>query len=354
MRLIDEEMPPRRGVIHSAMIIDDAIATGLTRERIRNVLAPKMAGAWNLHLATKDRPLDFFVVYSSAAAVIGNEGQSAYGAANLFLDGLAHYRRARGLPATSVAWGAIGDVGYLADRAVVRKALAERFGVNAMPAAKALERLDRAIQDGDPYIILAEMNWSRLFRTDHIAALRRFTDLKAEVELGGPEDAEAGLEDLRALIANLPRAEAVAIVQQSLVRQIAQVLRIPPGKLDAERSLLELGMDSLMVVEMQMAVEKNLGVGLSTAELIDKPTIAALSARLTDRLLGADAPAAGAPPAGAPAAPANGAAPAKAGAERKENGVESLDAMSDENVYELVARLADATPEPPKQPVKTA
>ncbi len=356
MRIIDEEMPPLRGVIHAAMVIDDAIATGLTRERIRNVLAPKMVGAWNLHLATKDRPLDFFVVYSSAAAVIGNEGQSAYGAANLFLDGLAHYRRARGLPAISVAWGAIGDVGYLADRAIVRKALAERFGVNAMPAAKALERLDRAIQDGDPYIILAEMNWSRLFRADHIAALRRFTDLKAEVELGGPEDAEGGLEDLRALIANLPRAEAVAIVQQSLVRQIAQVLRIPPGKLDAERSLLELGMDSLMVVEMQMAVEKNLGVGLSTAELIDKPTIAALAARLTDRLLGADAPAAGAPPAGAPAAPANGAAtvPANAGANGKENGLESLDAMSDENVYELVARLADAAPEPPKQPVKTA
>ncbi len=225
-----------------------------------------------------------------------------------------------------------------------------------MPAAKALERLDRAIQDGDPYVVLAEMNWGRLFRVEHIASLRRFTDLKAEVELGGPEDAEAGLEDLRALIANLPRAEAVAIVQQSLVRQIAQVLRIPPGKLDAERSLLELGMDSLMVVEMQMAVEKNLGVGLSTAELIDKPTIAALAARLTDRLLGAGAAASGAPPAGAPAAPANDGAspPVSAGAEGKKDDLGSLDAMSDENVYELVARLADATLEPPKQPVKSA
>ena len=113
-------------------------------------------------------------------------------------------------------------------------------------------------------------------------------------------------------------------------------------------------MDSLMVVEMQMAVEKNLGVGLSTAELIDKPTIAALAARLTDRILGATA--AGAAPAGAPAAPANEGAspPVGPGAEGKENGLGSLDAMSDENVYELVARLADATPEPPKQPVKSA
>lgn len=354
MRIIDEEMPPLRGVIHAAMVIDDAISTSLTRERIRNVLAPKTVAAWNLHLATKDRPLDFFVLYSSAAAVIGNEGQASYGAANLFLDGLAQYRRARGLPATAVAWGAIGDVGYLKDRPVVRKALAERFGVNAMPAAKALDRLDRAIQDGAPFVVLAEMNWGRLLRVDRIAAIRRFSELKSEVELVGPEDGEGGFEDLRALIANLPRPEAIALVQQGLARQIAQVLRIPPAKLDAERSLLELGMDSLMVVEMQMAVEKNLGVNLSTAELIDKPTIAALAARLTDRLLNAEgAPAA--PPAAAAPAPANGAsnggaAPAP---ERADNGAESLDSMSDENVYDLVARLADTPPVSQKQPVKT-
>jgi acyl carrier protein len=134
------------------------------------------------------------------------------------------------------------------------------------------------------------------------------------------------------------------------------VLRIPPAKLDAERSLLELGMDSLMVVEMQMAVEKNLGVTLSTAELIDKPTIAALAARLTDRLLGAEAASGHTPRAGATPAPAAGTAgiPAAEAPGRQGNGLEGLDTMSDESVYDLVSRLADAPPEPPKQPVKTA
>src|SRR5262249_8201243 len=117
-------MPPLRGVIHAAMVLDDATLPRLTPERFEAVLAPKAVGGWNLLRLTLDDPLDHFVFFSSAAAVIGNRGQGNYVAANLFLDALARHRRALGLPGLSVNWTAVADVGYVAQHPEVRDHLA--------------------------------------------------------------------------------------------------------------------------------------------------------------------------------------------------------------------------------------
>src|SRR5262249_28336122 len=103
-----------RGVVHAAGVLDDGLLLHQELARFERVLAPKVAGAWNLHLATRDEPLDFFVLYSSAAALVGAEGQASYVAANSFLDALAHHRRGLGLPAVSIDWGLFAGVGLAA------------------------------------------------------------------------------------------------------------------------------------------------------------------------------------------------------------------------------------------------
>src|SRR5581483_10206545 len=107
-------MPPLRGLIHGAMVLDDGLINGLTAERLKTVMAPKILGALNLDAATQDMTLDFFVMLSSVSSLVGNMGQANYAAANAFLDGFAEYRRRRGLPATTINWGALAEVGVAA------------------------------------------------------------------------------------------------------------------------------------------------------------------------------------------------------------------------------------------------
>ena len=111
---IARDMPPLRGVVHSAMVIDDGLIRDMSTAQIHGVMAPKVLGAQHLHELTRDLPLDFFVLYSSATTLFGNPGQGNYVAANAALEALARARRAAGLPATCIRWGAIDDVGYLA------------------------------------------------------------------------------------------------------------------------------------------------------------------------------------------------------------------------------------------------
>ena len=126
---IRRDMPALKGIVHCAAAIEDASLVNMTEDSFYRVLRPKIAGAWNLHRQTLDRDLRFFVMYSSATTLFGNEGQANYVAANLYLEALAAHRRGLGLPALAVAWGAIGEVGHLARNPAVARLLSERLGV---------------------------------------------------------------------------------------------------------------------------------------------------------------------------------------------------------------------------------
>src|SRR5262249_20304001 len=112
-RCIDADCLPLAGVLHAAMVLEDSLLTNLDDDLMTRILAPKVSGAWNLHLATRERSLDQFILFSSLSSVIGHSGQGNYASANTFLDQLAHYRRTLGLPATAINWGYLGDVGIL-------------------------------------------------------------------------------------------------------------------------------------------------------------------------------------------------------------------------------------------------
>ncbi|MCG6863683.1 MAG: SDR family NAD(P)-dependent oxidoreductase, partial [Chromatiaceae bacterium] len=140
---LTREGPPLKGVFHAAMVIDDGILLQLDKERFRRAMAPKVDGCWNLHRSTLEQPLDYFVLFSSLSAVVGNPGQANYAAANAFLDAFAYYRRAHGLPALSVNWGPIVGAGYIEKNREVAESLDKRglLGLNTARAIKILESL---------------------------------------------------------------------------------------------------------------------------------------------------------------------------------------------------------------------
>jgi phthiocerol/phenolphthiocerol synthesis type-I polyketide synthase C len=282
LRRMQREMPPLRGIIHCAAVIQDSSLVNMTEADFHDVLRPKIAGAWHLHRHTLDRELDFFVMYSSATTLFGNEGQANYVAANLYLEALADYRRGLGLPALAVAWGAIGDVGHLARNAVVARVLAERLGVKLLAPARALDRMEEAIRAGAPQVALAEMRWSRLAILPGVAKAPKFALMREFLNEPAGEGAGGNIEEFRAHLAGLPHGEAVSIAEQLLIKHVAGIVGMAPAKLTVDRSLLDLGMDSLMLVELQLGLEKQFGIVIPTLELMDATTVAKLAQRIID------------------------------------------------------------------------
>ena len=274
-------LPPIKGVIHAAMVLDDGLAQGLNVESLERVLAPKVLGAWNLHHCTHN--LDFFVLYSSATTDFGNPGQANYVAANLYLEALAVYRRQRGLPAISIGWGPIADVGYLARNEEVRDSLAARMGGNPLKVEDALEWLERLVAADRTGLSLADLDWRVLRKSLPAAKLAKFERLFAR----GEDLADGGSgEDMRTLVQGLSDQEATEVVTELLVDQIARVMRTSPGKLDVSQSVYDLGMDSLMAVELHVGIEDRFGINIPIMAVTEDASIGRLGARIAGQLGG--------------------------------------------------------------------
>src|SRR6516164_2205213 len=284
IRRMQREMPPLRGIIHCAAVIQDSSLVNMTEANFGNVLRPKIAGAWNLHQETLDQKLDFFVMYSSATTLFGNEGQGNYVAANMYLEALADYRRGLGLPGLAVAWGAIGEVGHLARNPVVARMLGERLGVKLLAPARALDQLEHAILSGVSQITLAELSWSRLAILPVVAKAPKFVLVREALDEAANEATDGDFEAVRGHLAELPRTEAISFAKQLLIKHVASIVGITPARLAADQSLLDLGMDSLMLVELQMKLEKQCGIVISTLELMDTTTVAKLAQRIVDHV----------------------------------------------------------------------
>jgi acyl transferase domain-containing protein/NADPH:quinone reductase-like Zn-dependent oxidoreductase/acyl carrier protein len=277
---IEKNGTPLKGVLHSAMRIDDGLLRNTDDARFAAVLEPKVAGAWNLHRATQRCELDFFVLYSSATTYLGNPGQGAYVAANSFLEALAAHRRAAGLPATFMAWGPIEDVGFLARHSGTREALQARIGGASITSVEAMAALERALEHGTGGEAVVRLDWRAIARGMPAAQARRYSALQTAGAAETPSEDGALLEQLRAL----PAAEAVVLVEAVLRGQIARILHLPPERIDADRSVLDLGMDSLMGMELGMAVEESFGVKLSIMAIAEGATVHTLAVRIVDML----------------------------------------------------------------------
>ena len=234
-------MPPLRGVIHAAMVLDDAPIEHLTRERMWKAMAPKMLGAWNLHVLTADVPLDFFILFSSAASMFGNPGQANYIAGNMFLDALAHYRRSHGLPALAINWGAVAEAGHLANNPEACERIA-RLGIKPIPVSEMLGLLDRLMFSQAACIAVADVDWKTLTRslTGRIPA--RLAELA-----GGTRAEEVDSRSRSDVRAMLEAGETAlpALLEKYLRDHVARAMGASAARIDVHQSLLGLGVDSL-------------------------------------------------------------------------------------------------------------
>ncbi len=266
---------PVHGVVHAAMQLDDTPTNGLTRERLEGVFHAKIHGTWNLHQATLDQPLDFFILFSSNAALFGAAGQGNYAASNLFLDSLAHYRASQGLPALAVNWGPIGDVGYLARNPLVAAWL-ESGGSKLITSAQAMQAMELALSVNPTQVGVFNADWTLLLKAMNGKPVPRFEALLS-AQKGG---AEGGLQHLESLDPEERRSALHPVV----MAQVARVLGTQPQRIDTSQSLLDMGLDSLMSLQLRNWVKSNLNVTLASSTLLDQPSLEKLVDLLSESM----------------------------------------------------------------------
>jgi polyketide synthase 5 len=240
---------PVRGVLHAAAVVEDATLASITDEIVEHGWAPKVFGIWNLHIATAGQPLDWFCSFSSAAAMVGSPGQGAYAAANSWLDAFTHWRRARGLPATAIAWGAWAQIG----RAT---ALAASSDVAITPdeGAYALEALLRHDRVYTGYAPVTGTPWLTVF-----AERSPF----AEAFRSSAQNA-TGTSKLRAELDELPPDEWPPRLRRLISDDVSLILR---RSVDPDRPLSGYGLDSLGALELRTRIETETGVRVSSTDM---------------------------------------------------------------------------------------
>ncbi len=267
-----------KGIIHAAAVIEDSLIENLSSEQFERVVSPKVTGALNLHSATLKQPLDFFVLYSSATTLFGNPGQAAYVAANCGLEALANYRLARGLPATCMLWGAIEDAGFLARNKQVKEALQHRMGGQALSATQALLQLEQAILKRDNNVGVLELDFAALAKFLPTARSPRLNEL-ARLGSKNEQDDQKTI-DIPRILSELDDLAVAAVFMEMVKNELSQILRIAPDKIDTSKSIYDMGLDSLMGVELVVALEARFGVRLSVMAITENPTIEKLTQRL--------------------------------------------------------------------------
>lgn len=320
---------PLKGVFHLAMVIDDAPMATLTRERMIKVIAPKAHGAWLLHEGTRQMDLDCFVMFSSVASTFGNFAQANYASANAFLDSLAHQRHAMGLPALVINWGALGGEGYVARNERVAEYLA-LHGSTPLTPGEVVVLMESFLNAGATQAIALRSDWSK-WRQSYRGGQE--SPLLERIYAAGVEATEASgaKSDWRVKIEAAAGADRVKVIGQAVCDVVGSVLRVKPEGLRLDQPLTDLGLDSLMAVEIENSIESSIGVALPPASLMRARTIGQIASLIAEHM------------GGAPAAPAPAAVPVKPAAAEDVD----LDALSDAELDQL---LGVETTEPEGRP----
>jgi amino acid adenylation domain-containing protein len=279
----DEGWPPIRGVVHAAGLTRDGTLARLDAADLHAVLRPKVYGGWLLHTLLRDAPLDFFLLFSSATSLMGSPGLGNYVAANAFLDALAHYRHGQGLPALSVDWGAWAGVG-LAARAEVEERRA-RSGIGVIQPDQGLELLGRLLRQDAPQVGVIPIAPAGL-RALYPAGIPWLAALPSHTDTG---EASEGALPFRERILEVDPTDRPARMLNHLQWRIGRIIRTEPGAISVERSVMELGMDSLMVMELIRELNRDLCLTLYPREIFERPSVQALADYLLAELAAPDA-----------------------------------------------------------------
>ena len=325
---------PLHGIFHLAMFIDDAPLAALNSERMARVIAPKALGAWLLHEGTRDIALDCFVMFSSISSIFGNPAQGNYAAANAFLDSLAHHRQALGLPALTINWGVLGGEGYVARNERVAEFLAKQ-GISELSPGEVLAIVESSLRAGSAQVAAIRVDWAKwktFFRGMQGNPL--LERIFAAVE---DQDSAGVVSDWRNKIESAAPAEKETVIAHAVREVVGSVLRVKPETLRNDQPLTDLGLDSLMGVEIENSLEAAIGVALPPTSLMRARTIGQIATLIAGHV-GGTAPATA-------TTPANGSMPV---AQPATSTVEvDLDALSTEEIGRLLGDdepLLEATP----------
>jgi acyl carrier protein len=273
---------PLVGVVHAAGVLDDGALVGQSGARLAGVLGAKAGGAWHLHELTAGAKLDFFVLFSSAASVLGSRGQGNYAAANACLDALAQARRARGLPALSINWGAWAEVGMAARLVAAQAEQLAAQGVGAITPAQGLAALAALLRQHTPQAALLPINWALFLRGD--TEDNAFYDVfRAQAQAAAPPSPVAATQTIREQLAQATAEQSVRLLLayvQNAVAQALQMQELPA----AQAGFNELGMDSLMTIDLRRRLEKGLHMTLPATIAFEYPTVEALAGYLLSAL----------------------------------------------------------------------
>ena len=271
---IDRTLPPLRGIVHAATVYDDRVIREMDTVAFERPMHPKAYGAWNLHLQTRERALDFFVMLSSVSTVFGNVGQANYAAANAFCDGLAFHRRSLGLPAASIQLDRIRDVGHAARS----EELAQHFSRlkwRGIASEQAFEVLQRTLANDITLLLVSSFRWNKT--TPGLGPVLTSPRFEFVVREDAGLDDGGGIAGLRQRLSAADPQEQRDMVAQFLRREIADVLRISMVRLPLDRPLKEIGLDSMMAVELMARVESKIGITLTAQQLSGNPTVLTLA-----------------------------------------------------------------------------
>ncbi|KZL50739.1 polyketide synthase [Nodularia spumigena CENA596] len=279
---IQQNYPPLRGVIHAAGVLDDGVLQQLNLERLQGVMSPKVTGAENLHLLTQNIPLDYFIMFSSAASLLGSPGQANHVAANTFLDALAQYRRHQGLPALSINWGVWSDIG-----AATQGKIAEQMslrGISGITPNQGIDILEFLLTQSSRQVGVIPVNWSELLK-------QRFSSpfLSDFYHKRPATSNQNQTSQLIQQIQSLGVKERIVYLKKYLQTEVSQVLGSSSAQLpDVGLGFFDMGMDSLMMVELRSRLEAGLNQTISSTILFEYPHINALAEYMATELLAKD------------------------------------------------------------------
>ena len=273
-------MPPLRGIIHAAGALDDGMLIGQTWAQFKKVMAAKVDGAWNLHHYTTHLELDFFVLFSSVAALFGNQGQGNYASANAFLDALAHYRRHRDLPATTINWGPWKQAAGMVDSHAAE--WLTRQGFKPLETVAGLEALARIlVSENATQVAVVQCDW-HVYLDQAMSPQPFFEYLTAGQKAQEP--------DLLLSLEQAPPREQRALLLDFVVETARQIIGMHASDpLEVDKPLMEMGMDSLMSVEMRNRLGKGLGASLPVSLLFNYPSVNEVLGYIEREFIKADA-----------------------------------------------------------------
>ncbi len=287
--VVNQSDHPLKGVWHCAGLLEDAVLTNLDWRGFHKVLAAKVEGTWNLHLLTKTSDLDYFVLFSSVASLFGTPGQGNHAAANAFLDSVAHYRQAIGLPALAINWGAWSEIGAAAFKQ--EDSSLESQGIGFISPDQGIAAMEQALVSAQHQLVVLPISWSTFARSMGNRRLSPlFTKLVQSSPIKKPLVSESAVSNLLEQVRQVPLDQRLDVLKKHLVLRIAEVLGWrKPESLDTTESLIHLGMDSLMAVELKNLIGQDLGgIPLPDTLLLDQPNVDALADYLIKKLPVAD------------------------------------------------------------------